>query len=140
MVLLTFSPPTHPLSENESRRMHWAARSRRLKPWAVVTAAAWRVTTKNERDTLVGKKVEITVSIPFSRKGRRDPHNYVSTVVKTIVDALITEGMAPDDTPEYVRVQEPRLVVSKSPEVLVLINPIGPIKGVPDVKANERSS
>jgi len=140
VVLLTFAPPTHPLSENESRRMHWAARSRRLKPWAICTAAAWRVASQEDRDTLKGQRVLIQVSIPFSRAGRRDAHNYTSTCIKTIVDALITEGMAPDDTPEYVRVDEPHLMVSKLPEVQVLLTPIGPIKEDPNDEANKLSS
>jgi hypothetical protein len=140
MVLLTFKAPTHPLSENESRRLHWAARSRRLKPWATVTAAAWRVADQKDRDTLLGQRINVQVSIGFARSGRRDPHNYVSTVVKTIVDALITEGMAPDDTPEYVRVEEPQFVVSKDPEILVLLTPIGPVKGDKNEQANKRSS
>lgn len=140
MLQLTFQVPTHPLSENESRRLHWAARSRRLKPWGICTAAAYRVSDKKDQDTLQGQRIRIEVSIPFLRAGRRDSHNYVSTVVKTIVDALITEGMAPDDTPEYVQVIEPHLVVSKTLDVVVLLTPIGPIKGDHNVKANELGS
>jgi hypothetical protein len=99
--------------------------------------AAYRATDKKDRDTLQGQRIRIEVSIPFLRAGRRDSHNYVSTVVKTIVDALITEGMAPDDTPEYVQVIEPHLVVRKTLDVVVLLTPIGPTQGEPDVKTNQ---
>jgi hypothetical protein len=51
----------------------------------------------------------VTVSIPFLTNHRRDPHNYVGTVVKAIVDGLVAMGAWKDDTAEYVTVKEPVL-------------------------------
>ena len=106
MVVMTFTAPSRPLSINESNRMHWAARTRRLKDWGVMTKIAYRHLDKGDREKLKGQKVKVYVHIPFSRKSRRDPHNYVGTNVKVIVDALIDAGMSPDDTSEYIEVAE----------------------------------
>lgn len=62
----------------------------------------------------------VRVTIPFSTNRRRDPHNYVATVVKPIVDGLVRAGCWPDDNPEYVTVAEPTLVVGT--EVVVRID------------------
>lgn len=124
-MILTFTAPNRPLSENESRRLHWAQRKRRLEPWAWATRAAWRETTQADRDEVKGEKLSICVFLPFARSGRRDPHNYVGTNVKTIIDALIREGLAPDDTPEYIQVLEPELVVDKEARARVFIIPVG---------------
>jgi len=123
MVLLSFRAPTRPLSENESRRLHWATRKRRLQDWAVLTKVAWQFA--DNKETLEGQRIQIHVTLPFLRAGRRDPHNYVGTNVKCIIDALIRAGMAPDDTTEYVLVVEPKLAVDKTNEVLILLTPIG---------------
>jgi hypothetical protein len=123
-MILTYTAPTRALSENESRRLHWASRKRRLDPWALVTAAAWRSADDAERDTLSGKRIAVHVSIGFPRGGRRDPHNYVGTVVKTIVDALVRAGMCEDDTPDYIEVREPKLKVDKTEQVMIFLEPL----------------
>jgi hypothetical protein len=124
---MTFTAPTRPLSINESNRMHWAARNRRLKDWGVCTEVAYRLLDREEKEKLKGQKVKVYVHLPFNRKGRRDPHNYVGTNVKTIVDALINAGLAPDDTPEYITVAEPRLKVDKEHVVLICLEPLGKV-------------
>jgi hypothetical protein len=101
--------------------MHWAARSKRLKPWAFWTAIAYRAISVSERKKFYGYKLKIFVTLPFKNKGRRDPHNYIGTNVKTIIDALIKEGLAPDDTAEYIEVLEPRLSIDDRNEVLIMI-------------------
>ena len=100
--------------------MHWAARKRRLDDWAICTKAAWRVA--DNKESLTGKKIVVQVTIPFKANARRDPHNYVGTNVKTIVDALIREGMTIDDTSEYIEVLEPKLV-TKSEDVVICLLP-----------------
>jgi hypothetical protein len=61
----------------------------------------------------------VRVTIPFTQHRRRDPHNYVGTVVKWIIDGLVYAGAWPDDTPEWVEVLEPVLV--KDPELMVKV-------------------
>jgi len=107
MIVLTFPVPAHPLSINESNRMHWAARRRRLEPWAVSVTAEFRSCGW----TGPQQPVHIQVTIPFSKRGRRDPHNYTGTVVKTVVDALVREGLVPDDAAEWVVVEDPVFAV-----------------------------
>lgn len=128
MVLLTFKAPNTPLSENESRRMHWAVRRRRLENWALLTSIAWRKADKEDKDTLVNQKIEIKVSLPFGRKSRRDAHNYIGTNIKTIIDALVKEGAMPDDTAEYITVLEPSLKIDKDYLVTILLRPIGKLE------------
>lgn len=122
-LVLEFPVPNVPLSENQSRRMHWAARARELEPWKNAVAWAWMVLPVATREHWTGKPCEVLVELPFARGGRRDPHNYIGTNVKALVDALVTktekvgaleivifEGIWPDDTPEWVTVIEPKLV------------------------------
>lgn len=63
----------------------------------------------------------IQVTIPFDTGRRRDPHNYVGTVCKSVIDGLVQAGVWPDDNPEYVTVIEPKLVVGT--EVIIVIEP-----------------
>lgn len=120
---LTFTAPTRPLSINEANRMHWAARRRRLQPWALATEAAYKTATKKERAAVEGKRVKVSVTLSFPRAGRRDPHNYTSTVVKTIVDALVRAGLVPDDTPEWLETEEPLILLDKSEQVEIVVAP-----------------
>lgn len=53
----------------------------------------------------------VKITIPFARNARRDPHNYVSTVVKATIDGFVRAQVWPDDTPDRVVVLEPDLVI-----------------------------
>jgi len=128
MILLTFKAPSRPLSENESRRLHWASRKRRLQDWGTLTQVAWRHADHNEKQSIQGQKVQIRVTLPFPRKARRDPHNYVGTNVKCIIDALVRAGAFEDDTADFVEVLEPRLSIEATNEVQIIIIPIGPLE------------
>jgi hypothetical protein len=105
---------------------HWGQWRRRLDPWHEATRWAWLRLSKSERlsvaEAATDGGVFVRVELPFPKNARRDPHNYVGTNVKSIVDALTTqvetkkgpitwEGAWPDDTPEFVTVIEPELVV-----------------------------
>jgi hypothetical protein len=116
-VVLEFPVPTRPLSENEKRKMaHWAQWRRRLDPWYEATRLAWEELDEESKASVRDAGVDVLVELPFPRRARRDPHNYVGTNVKSVVDALTTktdkegnvfEGAWPDDTPEWVTVIEP---------------------------------
>ncbi len=118
---LEFEVPNRPLSENEKRKMsHWAQWRRRLDPWKDATVAAWEKAPSKDRKAIRDVGVNVLVELPFKSKSRRDPHNYVGTNIKTIIDALTTKpktgfvGAWQDDTPEWVTVLEPECVVGST--------------------------
>lgn len=126
-MILEFVAPNRPLSENEKRKMsHWAQWRRRLDPWFEATQWAWLVVKPAKRRELqteaLRRGFDVMVELPFPKNARRDPHNYVGTNVKSVIDALTIKvdkatqqvtwnGLWPDDTPEFVTVVEPKLVV-----------------------------
>lgn len=103
---LTFPRPTQPLSIN--RVKHWAQRRRLCQPWRDATFAL----AHNRRDGWGATPVTVQVVIPFDKPARRDAHNYTGTVVKAVVDGLVLARIVPDDTPEWVTVLDPELVVT----------------------------
>lgn len=116
-IVLTFEQPTRPLSINEGNRLHWAERRRRLQPWALCTAAAYRQEPRTGEPVPVLIRIELT----FARAGRRDPHNYTGTQLKTIVDALVREGLVPDDDASWVSVADPLIRIAQDNRATVII-------------------
>jgi hypothetical protein len=121
-MLISFQAPAKAWSTNASGQMHWRKR------WVLVQA--WRdAATLAATQTLLGQRpgfkaptpAVISIDIPFARNARRDPHNYVGTVCKSIVDGLVRAGLWIDDGPDYVSVNEPRLVIDKDLWVRVTI-------------------
>jgi len=139
-IWFAFEAPTRPLSENESRTIHWATRRNRLKPWKEIVLEAWYA-MKDDPEVVakVGDPGLVLVELPFDRTDkqwatdRRDPHNYVSTMCKVIIDVLtdkatgsvkrgdkvIETRLWPDDTAEWVKVIEPELVRGKRAKVTI---------------------
>jgi Holliday junction resolvase RusA-like endonuclease len=116
--VLMFIAPNRPLSINEANKMHWAARKRRLDPWRTLTEFEVRARYIKPK---TATPVRVSITLPFSRSGRRDPHNYTSTVGKTIVDALVAAGVVPDDTAEWVEFTDPVLAVDAEQRVYIEI-------------------
>lgn len=108
MQILTFKAPNRPLSINESNRMHWAQRSRRLKPWRQIAEVEARNSYKQPKTPV---PIHVKISLPFDRKARRDGHNYGSTNAKSVIDGLVAAGIVPDDTPDWVTLADPVLQV-----------------------------
>jgi hypothetical protein len=102
--------------------MHWASRKRRLDPWRLCVRAAYNSAKPSELLKVKDRPISIEVTLCFPRAGRRDAHNYTGTVVKTIVDELVRCGLVPDDTPEWVTVKDPRILVDKSEEVRIVVS------------------
>lgn len=134
MLELTFPAPTPARSENYLRGKHWARVRRELKPWKEAAAWALRMVPRAERELVENKPCVVEVTIPFATAQPKDPHNYVDTVVKAIVDGIKTEyvtyggkrieataGLWPDDGPEWVTVKEP--VCVKGGDVVVRVIP-----------------
>lgn len=104
-----FRPPGLAVSENAVRGRHWAAIRDRLEPWRTAAEVAARA-AKAEGAVPVGIPLRVRVTIPVAPMARRrDPHNYVGTVVKSVVDGMVAAGIWPDDNERWVEVLEPRL-------------------------------
>lgn len=105
-----------PVSINEVAGGHWMKRHRLLTPWKSQALDA-----AIEYGLEGSPPATVTVSLPFSVKRRRDPHNYTGTVVKAIIDGFVAAGVWPDDTSQWVRVRDPELRIDKSDEPLVKV-------------------
>lgn len=84
--------------------MHHYKRSKKVKEWKEAASQAYIEAAFGEMPPSF-----IRVKIPFTVRRIRDPHNYCGTVVKAVVDAIVTAGGWPDDNPEYVTHIEPIL-------------------------------
>lgn len=124
-LCLSFPAPTVPLSINEAHRLHWAARRKRTDPWRDIAILAAREAVLREHWTPT--PISIRMELPFRQKARRDPHNYVGTVVKAVVDGLVRGGIIPDDLPEWATIVEPVLPIqadkSQPLRAVVLLTP-----------------
>lgn len=128
-LVLTFSAPTPPLSINKAHSLHWAARRKQTDPWrdtAIIVTRQARM-QKARWWAAFPQPVTIQMDLPFRTGVRKDPHNYVGTVVKATVDGLVTGGLIPDDTPEWATILEPTISVQRDKShplmVRVIIRP-----------------
>lgn len=115
-MILEFPAPARTPSINQVNGEHWARYYEDKKAWQGVAKLSLRL------DASIGLPLspsKVTVTIPFKQNRRRDPHNYVGTVVKWIIDGLVYACAWPDDTPEWVTVIEPVLV--KDSELMVKV-------------------
>lgn len=119
---LSFPMPNDALSENGAKGMHWGARRRRLDPWKEGAYGAWLAQRLVVRRAHADQPTNVRVTIPFAKNRRRDPSNYVGTVVKAIVDGLVAAGAWPDDDPTWVTVIEPTINVGGT-QVLIHLEP-----------------
>lgn len=104
LSIIKFPQPAPLLSLND--RAHWAKKARLTAAWR---EAAWAA-GNGVRRQVRRRPCYVTVFFPVPDKRRRDPHNFIATV-KPIVDGLVDARLWPDDTPEWVTVTEPVLVV-----------------------------
>ena len=115
LLVLDFTAPSVPLSENRSRSLHWAARNRLLHPWRDATRISATATPERrrivERLRTQPQPITVDVALPFRDRRRRDPHNYVGTNVKAVVDGLVLAGVIPDDNPEWATIREPSTTI-----------------------------
>lgn len=115
---IVFQQPNKPLSLNQIYTMHWAVRKRHFAPWATELKIAYSKLIAREVIPLGAMDLEFTFT--FNKNARRDPHNYIGTV-KKLIDVLIDEGLAPDDTHEWISVAEPILRIDKDNLCLIKI-------------------
>jgi len=110
-VVLSFVPPAEVASTNQAVANHWRWWHGRKVKWrntAHAHAALWR--SRNARAQF-HVPVQVSVDLPFRDNRRRDPHNYVGTVVKAMVDGLVNAGLFPDDSGEWATIDMPTLNV-----------------------------
>lgn len=120
MITIDLGPaPTPPLSLNRERTMHHMKRHRLLKPWKDTAATLCR--SKRVQRAIGGRAATVTVVLPVKGNYRRDPHNYLPPV-KAIIDGMVAAGVWPDDTPTWVKVNEP-ILENNGVNVLVLVEP-----------------
>lgn len=109
---LTFMQPEIDVpSENWMKGAHWAAASSRMSLWRDAAFYAWKGSRTSKVGAVTGIPCIVTLDIGFHVRRRRDPHNYVGTVCKSVIDGLVLSGCWEDDNPEWVTVTEPMLTV-----------------------------
>jgi crossover junction endodeoxyribonuclease RusA len=115
MVEFTFYPPYEPWSLNQERTKHWSWRAKRTRAYRFAAMAGARNLRIEPQPPS-----RVLVQLAFAKaSSRRDPSNYLPAV-KAIVDGLVDAGLWPDDTAEFVSVEEPVLAVSDLVLVRVL--------------------
>lgn len=124
MITLEYRRPAAAVSINQSHGRHWRATHSDKRYWQAAAHSHARHKINRCEWTTPGPPSRVQVTIPFTSLRRRDPHNYTGTVVKWTIDGLIHAGMWPDDTPEWVTVVDPILIVDKDLTVVVTITPI----------------
>ena len=106
MSELHYPAPTAPWTTNDERRMHWAAVGRRVAEWK--QAAYWHARMGKHGPQ---PPSTISMSITYPTHRRRDPHNLVGTILKATIDGLVQAGLWEDDTPEFVHIHEPTILI-----------------------------
>lgn len=97
-----------PVSHNALGRQHWrklAAHAKRVR-----TQAGWLA--KAQHIPNLDHHCAVDVVCVFQRNARRDVDNYVSTMLKPAVDALVDASVLTDDTRTYVEKRMPSIMVS----------------------------
>lgn len=105
---LSFDAPMPPMSVNEANRLHWSKRRASSAVWR--DAAYYYARQAKLAQRVKKQRCSVRVYLPFMTVRRRDPHNYVGTTVKAIIDGLVLAKVWPDDTPQFVEVIEPRII------------------------------
>jgi crossover junction endodeoxyribonuclease RusA len=114
-VTLDLGPPFGPILSVNRTTGHWAKTSSVKTAWR--DGIQWLAQGGKIAGlaTIQGRPCALRFVLPFQVGRRRDPSNYVDSVVKWMVDGLVRAGVWPDDNPEYVEVLEPRLVTIPRP-------------------------
>lgn len=116
-ISVDFPCPGEPLSIN-AVGSGWQKRYRHGQPWKDMATVLFRANPLPWRRP---QAILVDVTLPFRKASRRDPHNYVGTTVKAIVDGLVVAGVIPDDTSEWATIVDPTLVIQRTTTATPLI-------------------
>jgi len=124
MIRLEIPNPVPPRSVNKIGRQNYWVQHNNSKPWRHTTelvCRSWKHSHTDawRRHVRIPARVQTIIGVNASR--RRDPANFMPTVVKPIVDGLVDAGLWPDDTPDWVRESLPTFAIAD--RTLVLIHP-----------------
>lgn len=112
----------HPLgrlvTSNQYHGQHWGKTHPDKVQWRDGIARLAKMHHLDQR--VNGRPCLVRFAFPVPDNRRRDPANLVGTVVKWAVDGLVIGGVWPDDSPEYVSIIEPLLIVKGSGVILEL--------------------
>ena len=114
--------PSPPMSMNEARGAHWRKVRDRVDPWRDATAWVAKQHRKRVHALIAehGLPLVVRVTIPYTVNRRRDAHNVTGTVCKAVIDGLQLAGWVADDTPDWIEVADPLLVVGGLPKIELL--------------------
>ena len=100
MGSLTFHLSGHPPHDNETRRWHWAKRSREMRVWR--DAANWAARAAFRDATLGDAFHPCRIHVVFRYKVHRtrDVANLVASL-KPIIDGIVDARMLRDDSPRW---------------------------------------
>lgn len=103
--ILSAYQPADVLGANQTRGWRWQRYHLWAKQWKNSAAEMAR------KHHLAGiGPAKVAVAFEVNRSVRRDPHNYMSTVCKHIIDGLVVAGVWPDDNPRWLTLREPRFI------------------------------
>lgn len=116
---LTFEYPSPPLSLNQ--RLHPLAKAR-------LTREVREDTNRLGQGIPAMQRCEVWLTWYVTDRRRRDEENPVPTL-KAMCDELVTLGVVPDDTPEFMVKHMPRIEFTRhGPAHMVLsVSPLGPL-------------
>lgn len=105
---MTGDQPAEVLGANSTRGWRWQRYHLWAKRWKQAGVRMGDAIRKKYRTPFPACTVHMVFEM--SRGVRRDPHNYMSTVCKHILDGLVVSGVWPDDNPKYITMTEPQFV------------------------------
>ena len=104
-----------------NKRIHWSTRHDTQGYWRGVAKLKFREAGRS----LGMNKAHILVTFHHPDKRRRDVHNYVSLVVKPIVDGIVDSGLIPDDDDKHLVGPDVRAILGSSdPRITVEVTEI----------------
>jgi Holliday junction resolvase RusA-like endonuclease len=120
--LYSITVPGLPPSLNKWKRMSWPAQERARRNWQAMVCALLRQ-PGNVRPVM--ERVRIRAVLTFPTKRRRDSDNYGTPLNKWTQDALVMDGMIPDDTHDRCTFMPPVLMTGDCAHTFLTFEDLG---------------
>lgn len=117
VVITLPRPPTPLLTINRAIGMHWRVYADRMDPWR--DEVAWVAKAHREAIRAMALPVTVETTLRVAVIRRIDPSN-MALHTKSMVDGLVAAGCLDDDSPAYVRTEEPVLLVDRVSQAVTL--------------------